>query len=236
MLLFGNFADWGSVANIILAVMSVFTAIVTARMLVKQHALDREKLKAQQLEHQPSFQFTRNEDNVTISNVGGLLSGPIRTTVYSMVIVQSSKCIDDEWGNYVYCHPVLYYQRHGKGTTNLSGNLAIHSYDAKDYNILTTRVQEIGKGFMDWNKYPPIGPMINVQSVSISDVIKIEYVDMYKKAHTVYYLDAHIIPKEKFDRLIEISKCVPAGIYDVNNVNVKNIIYRTYTTNHKFDV
>lgn len=243
MLLFGGLTDWGYIANIVLAVMSVFTAIVTARVLRKQHRLqrkqyelDREKFEAQQLEHQPSFQFTRNEDNLTISNKGGILSGPISTAIRSMVIVKSNKLIDDEWNNYIYCHPVLYYKRHGQGTTNLNGDLAIHTFNIKDYDTLKTRIQEIQNGFMDWNKYPPIGPMTDVLSVSISDLVQINYIDMYKKAHTVYYLDAHIISKEKFDRLIEISRYVPAGIYDVNNVKVKNIIYMTYTTNHKFDL
>lgn len=68
---------WGDIANIVLATMSVFTAIVTARMLIKQynlqkeqHKLEKEKLNVQQLEHQPKFQFARKDDTYIISNEG----------------------------------------------------------------------------------------------------------------------------------------------------------------------
>ena len=60
-------SEWGYFANIVLAVMSVFTAIVTARMLIKQHKLQREQLNAQQLEHQPIFELIQCEDSFTIS-------------------------------------------------------------------------------------------------------------------------------------------------------------------------
>lgn len=38
-----NLADWGAIGNIILGIASVFTAIVTARMLSKQHELQKEQ-------------------------------------------------------------------------------------------------------------------------------------------------------------------------------------------------
>ena len=67
---------WGDIANIVLATMSVFTAIVTARMLIKQynlqkeqhkldqskHTLELQKFEAQKQEHQPIFHFRRLDD------------------------------------------------------------------------------------------------------------------------------------------------------------------------------
>ena len=240
MLLLGVLALCGDIASIVLAIMSVITAIVTAIMLYKQyqlqqkqHDLEREKLKVQEMEHQPSFQITRNEDNLTISNIGCHLSAPIKTAITSMIIVKSSKYINEEWGSYVYCYPVLYYAKKGYGTTNIYGDLVIHLYDAKDYDTLKNKVQDIYKGFLNPHKHEP---MTYIGSVTISDLIEINYVDMYKKEHTVYYLDTQIVSKETFDRLIEISQQVPMGVYDVNNVKVDNIIYMTYATNYKLDV
>ena len=57
-----NLSTWGDLGNIILGITSVFTAIVTAVVLCKQHKLqqeqhklEQEKLKIQQMEHQPLF-------------------------------------------------------------------------------------------------------------------------------------------------------------------------------------
>lgn len=239
MLLLGVLALCGDIANIVLATMSVFTAIVTAIMLYKQyqlqqkqHDLESEKLEAQQLEHQPSFQFKRSEDCLTISNVGCYVSTPIKTTITSMIIVKSSKYIN-EWGSYVYCHPVSYYHRKGYGTTNIYGNMVEHSYDAKDYNILKAKVQDIFKGFKDLPKHEF---RTYVGTVNISDLIKIDYVDMYKKAHTVYYLDAQLISQEIYDSLIKISQQVPMGIYDVNSIKVNDVIRMSCMTNYKLNI
>lgn len=115
MLLFGSLADWGHVANIVLAVMSVFTAIVTVYMLHKQHKLDKEKFEAQQLEHQPIFQLEKNNDETTLTiSSSGYETGDI-VDIYVLTVM----CVDIY---YIYirhelgfiscrqmCVPVRYY-------------------------------------------------------------------------------------------------------------------------------
>ena len=71
---------WGDIANIVIAVASVATSIVTARMLIKQHNVQKEqhrldqfkhdlelqKFEAQKQEHQPIFHFRRLDDCLEI--------------------------------------------------------------------------------------------------------------------------------------------------------------------------
>lgn len=77
----------------------------------------------------------------------------------------------------------------------------------------------------------PYDPIISVQSVTLTDLTKIEYVDMYHKPHVVYYKDSQIITKKRFEQLVEISRRVPFGIYGVKNVITDNIIRQVYLTN-----
>ena len=234
-----SLTDWGAIGNILLGMASVFTAIVTARMLVKQHKLqqkqyilDREKLEAQQLEHQPSFQFTRTENKLIISNQGSILTTPIKSTIYSMVIVQTEK--SEHMAKYkqcIYCHPVRYYERFGLSTLNLNGELDVYKFKVEERKLLLDRVKEIYMGILQWKFLTPRDPMVSVQSVTLSDLIKIEYVDMYHKSHVVYYMDSQIITKDRFEQLVEISRRVPPGIYGVENVIPDNIIRQVYATN-----
>ena len=244
MLLLGVLAFCGDIANIILATMSVFTAIVTAWMLCKQHKLqqeqydlDREKLYTQQQEHQPSFQFTRKDNKFIISNQGSVLSAPIKTTVRSMIIAQTEKSEDlVKYKQCFYCHPVLFYERFGLSTFNLSGDLVIYKFKDDDLKLLLDRAKEIYEGILHWKFLTPNSVFVNVLSVTLTDLIKIEYVDMYHKPHIVYYKDTQIITKERYEQLVEISKRVPCGIYDVKNVIVDDIIRRVYATNYELTV
>lgn len=227
-----SLADWGAIGNILLGIASVFTAIVTARMLYKQHELQKEQLNAQQLEHQPSFQFTRTDDSLIISNQGGVLSAPIKSTIYSMVIVQTEKMGHTvEHKQCIYCHPVRYYERFGLSTLNLNGELDVYKFKVEDRKQLLDRVQEIYMGILQWKFLTPRDLMVSIQSVTLTDLTKIEYVDMYHKSHVVYYKDSQIITKDRFEQLVEISRRVPFGIYDVANVIPDNIIRQVYATN-----
>lgn len=243
MLLCISLADWGSIANIVLAGISVFTAIVTACMLCKQHklqqkqyTLDQEKLKVQQLEHQPMFKFVKEADSLTIVNNGGCLCAPIKAAIESMIIVHSEKLINKTFSDYVFCWPVRYYYRKGQNTHNLLNDLAKFQFNEVDYRNLVGKVGVIRDSLLTLKRLPPNAPITTILSVTLSDLIRIEYVDMYKKSHTVYYLDTQMISKKEYNKFIEISRKLPNGIYDVNSVNVEDVIDLTYATNHKFDV
>lgn len=227
-------ADWGAIGNIVLGATSVFTAIITARMLYKQHELQKEQLNAQQLEHQPSFQFTRTDDKLIISNKGCVLSTPIKSTIYSMVIVQTEKSEQMLKNKQcIYCHPVRYYERFGLSTLNLNGELDVYKFNIEEHQLLLDRVKEIYMGILRWKFLTPYDPIVSVQSVTLTDLIKIEYVDMYHKSHVIYYKDSQIITKDRFEQLVEISRRVPPGIYGVENVITDNIIRQVYATNYE---
>ena len=106
-------STWGDIGNIILGITSVFTAIVTAVVLCKQHKLqqeqhklEQEKLKIQQMEHQPLFFFKREKDHMDICNSGAKLNRPIEFTIGSMIYVQSSMFFPSGLKTFVYCCPI----------------------------------------------------------------------------------------------------------------------------------
>ena len=110
-------STWGDIGNIILGISSLFTAIVTAIVLCKQHKLqqkqhklEQEKLKIQQMEHQPLFFFKRGKDHLAICNSGTKLNRPIEFAIGSMIYVQSSMFLPDGLKNFVYCCPINIYK------------------------------------------------------------------------------------------------------------------------------
>lgn len=149
-----NLADWGAIGIILLGITSVFTAIVTARLLYKQHELQKEQLKAKQLEYQPSFQFTRTDDRLIISNQGSVLSTPIKSTIYSMVIVQTEKSEHmNQYRQCIYCHPVRYYKRFGLSTLNLNGELDVYKFKVEDRKQLLDRVRYLYGNFLHYKSH-----------------------------------------------------------------------------------
>lgn len=237
-----SLSDWGDIGNIILGISSFLTAIATAIVLfkqhklqIKQHLLEKDKLNAQQMEHQPLFQFKKTDEMLTITNAGSELSAPVNVKLHSMIVINSEKFLDDDFQKCVCCCPVLYYDRMMSSTGQLKGDVAVAKFKSEDYTILINKVSDLEKYLCDFRNTPDNAPMINVYYIDIVDVIQIDYVDMYQISRTAYFWNSQPISKTRFDQLVELSTHVPNGLYSAKDININDIIERVYYTNDKLN-
>ena len=228
--------EWGDIANIVIAVASVATAIVTAIVLCKQHTLqkeqhklEKEKLNAQQLEHQPKFQFGRKDGAYIISNEGSELSAPIRVSIHSMITVLSEKFIDEESIDCIYCFPVLYYKQK-QPTGKLKGDLIYFTYDKEDWGLIQEKVSTLQKRLDDRESFPKDAPLTTILSVRISDVVRITYCDMYNVKRVVHFWDSEQITESQYRQMVILSHNVPFGLYDPQNIYIEKIVRNVHQT------
>lgn len=227
---------WGDIANIIIAVASVVTAIVTALVLCKQHklqkqqhALEKERLNAQQLEHQPKFQFSRSCGQYRISNEGCELSAPIRVSVHSMITIISEKFINDNTIDCIYCFPVIYYKQK-QPTGKLKGDLIYFTYDKEDWGLIQEKVSTLQKRLDDWESFPKDAPLTTILSVRISDVVRITYCDMYNVKRVVHFWDSEQISESQYRQMVMLSHNVPIGLYGPQNIYIEKIVQNVHKT------
>ena len=227
---------WGDIANIVIAVASVATAIVTAIVLCKQHKLqkeqhllEKEKLNAQQLEHQPKFQFGRKDGAYIISNEGCELSAPIRVSVHSMITIISEKFINDNTIDCIYCFPVNYYKQK-QPTGKLKGDLASFTYDPEDWNLIQEKVSTLQNRLDDWESFPKDAPPTTILSVRISDVVRITYCDMYNVKRVVHFWDSEQITESQYRQMVILSHNKPIGLYDPQNIYIEKIVRNVHQT------
>lgn len=205
-------SDWGDIGNIILGTASVFTAVVTTCMLIKQHRLqnkqhkleqekhelEKKKLEVQQLEHQPVFHFKRNEDCLEICNSGTKLLQPIRFTVRSMIYVELSAYIMGKPFSYVTCIPVKIYND-CRSQEELDGVVARCKFSKEEKETLHLKCSEIPKQLsMDIEKKKLFTNHMGFAGIIIrvSDLITISYKDIYKEPHICYYSDSTLIDEQ----------------------------------------
>ncbi len=232
-------SDWGGIWNIVLGITSVFTAIVTAYVLCKQyrlqreqHQLEKEKLDAQQMEHQPLFQFKRTDNEYIISNAGCELSAPVYVKLHSMITVQTAKLINDEWKNYIVCYPVSYYDRNIVPTGNLKGDVAIAYFKTEDHETYEKNISKLREMLFRSNYVPNnLHMLTDVHSVLASDVLEIRYTDMYNKKRTSYFWNSQPISKVRYEQLVNLHCEVPIGKYGINNIRYEDIMHLVYYTN-----
>lgn len=230
MLLFGSLADWGYIANIVLAVMSVFTAIVTARVLVKQHKLQKKQLNAQQLEHQPRFQFHQTEEGLIISNDGCEISETARFEITPMIIIEATKRDTSE--QFMTCIPIEYYSEIHK-TYNYKGTLAKCSYTSAENLIKLKQIVEGVKNRIKLTGLSLVCIWDDEELVKVSDLVKIEYVDIYKIRRFVYYYNMREIPEWLYLQAKLFAKRTLMMSMDIKDLTVDDIIKEVSRFNNK---
>ena len=173
-------STWGDIGNIILGISSLFTAIVTAIVLCKQHKLqqkqhklEQEKLKIQQMEHQPLFFFKRGKDHLAICNSGTKLNRPIEFAIGSMIYVQSSMFLPDGLKNFVYCCPINIY-KDCRCQEELDGVVAKCPFVEEDRTKLHDITSKIWNSLVHSKKLIPKLPYMTSVIVRESDLIAIK--------------------------------------------------------------
>ena len=236
---------WGDIANIVIAVASVATAIVTARMLIKQHNLQKEqhkldqskhdlelqKFEAQKQEHQPIFHFRRLDDCLEICNSGEKLAQPIKFSISSMAYIYFSIFHFGRIIEYVTCVPVKIY-RECKCQEELDGVVARCYFDKEERELLHSKCTEVVNSLVDDNQIQMrVRPMSGI-AVRDCDLIAIEYTDVYKQTHRLFYKDSIAITGESYEKIMlammQVSR-IPLRIDKIDVESIKRIVLQFRT-------
>lgn len=206
-------SEWGDIANIVIAVASIATAIVTAIVLVKQY-------KSTQNEHQPSFNIgiTENPIRTTIEcNKGRFLNIKfVKATRYIRIFEQneSDKALYD-----FYC-PIKYY-----GSVYINGHfdgivvtIDMNIDSAYEYislcNTIKTEIQEKSKNSRVY--------------IIDRDIFHICYTD-YNGNTKDYFIDMNkYISKREYKKLMNRTLKADIPIFDISKNQSNNIISTYY--------
>lgn len=216
--------DLGDIGTFILSVVSVFTAIVTLYMLVKQHRLqkeqhklEKEKLNAQQLEHQPSFhsEYDKSGDKRVISCDGfdmWTTAGIELTTIIAIQFTEDTNTIAS------YYIPIKYYTSR-VFTYKIRGELAIYTNN----DILNNaKLDAIKKSL--YNKLKSKITDRQLLSIFESDIVKIKYTDQYHIKREVYFLDNDKSTEQRYNEFLSISKAISSRPLKLQDVDVEKHI------------
>ncbi len=225
-------SEWGDIANIVLAIASVATAIVTAIVLYKQYSLQKRQLNAQQLEHQPIFRFEQSDDAFAIYAEGPPMAAPAKIEITSVIAMEPAKAVMENGRYYRYGVTIPYKNyRSIDRTYNLSGKLIECSY--ADADILF-KLTNLVKGVEHQIKDPLyFGIVAEDLPVHASDLIKIEYIDMYKAKRTLYYFNLQEIPQWLYNEMQNELQDHPFGPYDISELSVDGIIKEVLKFRHR---
>lgn len=227
---------WGDIANIVIAVASVATAIVTARMLIKQHNLQKEqhkldqskhdlelqKFEAQKQEHQPIFHFRRLDDCLEICNSGEKLAQPIKFRISSMAYIYFSIFHFSRIIEYVTCVPVKIY-RECKCQDELDGVVARCHFNKDERELLHKKCTEVVNSLVDDKQIQMrVHPMSGVV-VRDSELIAIEYTDVYKQTHRLFYKDSIPITGESYEKIMQAMMQVSRIPLQIDKIDVESI-------------
>ena len=227
----------GDIANIVIAVASVATAIVTARMLIKQHklqlkqhSLEREKhlleerkLKAQQQEHQPAFYFKRHDDCLEICNSGERLAHPIKFHIQSYMYIfvytiQFGRIIE-----YPTLIPLRVYNE-CICQEELDGVVAKCNFNKQIRDELHTTCKTIVDTIGDNQYFQIRAPYISGIGVRDCDLITIEYTDIYKQTHRLFYNDSFPVTEETYGKILKAMQNTCYKPKSIERIDIQKII------------
>ena len=207
--------EWGDIANIVIAVASVATAIVTTIVLCKQFCLQCKQNEDNRLEHQPIFEFEQNDDAFIIYAKGASMAAPAKIEITSVIAMEPAKATMENGRYYRYGVTIPYKNyRSIDRTYNLSGKLIECRYADTD---MLFKLTNLVKGLERQIKHPLyFGIVAEDLPVYASDLIKIEYMDMYKAKRTIYYFNLQEIPKWLYEEMQKELQDHPFGPYDIS--------------------
>jgi hypothetical protein len=207
--------EWGDIANIVIAVASVATAIATKKALHRQNNLQEESLLVQQSAQQPIFNVFYelvDSDNdgkyenevLNISNDGGLLIQIKKisvTTIFDVVTNHQHSLLKING----YFYATTLYQNLQGTIYKSRGNNNKERY-CNIYDEMMQR-SKVGERYYELCQY---------------NLIKIEYIDIHNKNRIVYFKDRICIDESTYSNVIAdiINK---QDILDINNITFEDI-------------
>ena len=229
--------EWGDIANIVIAVASVATAIVTAIVLCKQYRLQRKQNEDNRLEHQPIFKFDYNhKDFVSICNEGYSLSAPAKITVNSLIIIHAAEYTETkEWlPMYLTC---FYFEQYRDIylTNNYTGEIGrCNKVFSTIQKFITLKIVNLRNALQQWQEAKKlIIPGDVNKAVAKVDLIKIEYRDMYKINRTSYFWDDTEISQDWYNTLLTIANSTSSKPIDVGSTSISSMMDEVCKFKHK---
>ena len=214
--------EWGDVANIVIAVASVATAIVTTVVLFRQYYLQQEQLNAQQLEHQPEYTFNNSRKSLIISNTGDSMSSPAQIALHPLIFIEIERFIpnSEESLSYLYC---VEYKKFNSYicTDNFKGEiLTCFKNPTNNDKILTSKLDILQKAI---SKNIADDENLLKCKVETFDLTKIKYKDRYKISRTLYYIGSNEISEDCYNNIFKVIKNANSPI-DINDLDNSEIL------------
>ena len=210
----GGLSEWGDIANIIIAVASVATAIVTAIVLYKQYEL-------QISTNQPLFRINvlyedYDKDNKTdteriqIYNDGApvkYISSPSIRTLFLLKIASKK-----ENKHFIKCYEFINYCRYGKFHKNLKGIIR-DGYAPNNLSKYQTLCNDINNYSDQDIKY----------SLTKLFIIKIEYIDVNGVNNVRYFANNEPIKKKQYNKIVSMIENTDAE-FSISTIKAKDLL------------
>ena len=210
--------EWGDIANIIFALMSVLTAIITAVVLFKQLKLQKQSAVIQYNGIQPIFRIyynylsnsnSKENDSVQIRimNEGYKTKNTPKIAIHTFLRIHHHEINKPKQISYLKIENFYRYTKHSS-----AGNDALkvgHFKNNLKYyrNILET----LNSSNSDITKIERV------------DLIKIEYRDINDVSHTVYFMDYNSSDMETYDSILSFCNKTNKR-YRINELKFADII------------
>ena len=184
-------------------VVSTLTAVFTAWILYKQFKLQKDQLLTQQKEHQPLFHFDDGVEAFKIINQGDLMSTPAKIEIKTLLKADSVYDNNGTKERHLSCIPIEYYE-HIHFTHNFTGCLVEcvrHSQDC--YDLLEDLICRVKKGLKSKDRPYRISDNNKYLSITLGDLVKISYTDLYGKPRCICFWNHNVIPEVEYHQLEE---------------------------------
>ena len=189
--------EWGYFANIVLAAMSVFTAIVTAIVLAKQLRLQKQSIMIQNNGIQPIFRIYydyKNKNNgkendsveIRVMNEGHQTKYSPTIAIHSFIEIFYQELNRPKESAYLKIENFYRYTKRG----NASNEAIKHGHF--DNNLKYYR--NLKEGINNIDSY--------IYKIERFDLIRIEYKDINNSSYTLYYKNGGPIDQETYYSII----------------------------------
>ena len=222
-----------TIYEIILTCTSVFTAITTAYFMWRQYRMQCKQREDNRLEHQPIFELMQGEESFSIFAKGASMAAPAKIEITSVIAMEPGKAIMENGRYYRYAVTIPYknYQSIDR-TYNLSGKLLECRYATAETLLklkhLVAGVQQqiampVRFGIIAETDFP----------IHVTDMIKIEYVDMYKVNRVLYYFNMQEIPQWLYEKMQLGVQDFTFGALDISELSVDRVINEILKFKHR---
>ncbi len=194
--------------------------------------MQRKQNEDNRLEHQPIFEFVPGEESFSIFAKGASMAAPAKIEITSVIAMEPRKAIMENGRYYRYAVTIPYknYQSIDR-TYNLSGKLLECSYATAETLL---RLKALVQVLQLQIKHPAkFGIMPEDLPVHTTDLIKIEYIDMYQVKHTRYYFNMQEIPKWLYEEMLKELQDYPFGPYEISDLSVDRVIDEILKFKHR---